>query len=146
MYFMYYIPRISSNNMIHKLPNAIQQLPLWFQLTFPNKSRKIRTWSLILRHISVTVCPSKSMNMPEFLKPESILTLNVWCSCASNAVTSSCKVMTSRNCPQRAIRSEQSWARFMFISSASSSGFSIFWSQENIFTWLTDETRMHRQE
>lgn len=127
-YFMYYIPRINSNNMIHKLTNAIQQLPLWLQLIFPNKMWKIRIWSLILIHISIKTCPSTCMNVAKFLKPETILTLSVWCSCASNAVTSSCKVMTSRNCPQSAIKSEQSWARFILISSASSSGFSIFWS------------------
>lgn len=119
----------------------MQQLPLQFQPAFPNKNRKMIIWSLILLHISITMCPSKRMKVPG-----SILTLNVWCSFASKAVTSSCKVMTSRNCPQSAIRSEQSWARFIFISSASSSGFSIFWSQEKIFTWFTDETIMYRQE
>lgn len=125
----------------HKVTNEIQQLPLQFQPALPNKNRRMTIQSLILIHVSITMCPSKHMKVPR-----SILTLNVWCSCASKAVTSSCKVMTSRNCPQRAIRSEQSWARFIFISSASSSGFSIFWSQEKIFTWFTDETIMYRQQ
>lgn len=54
------------------------------------------------------------------------LTLSVWCSAASKAATCSCSDTTSRNCPQRAMSREQSWARFMFTSSANSSGDSAF--------------------
>lgn len=53
-------------------------------------------------------------------------TLSVWCSIAKIAATCSCKETTSKNCPQSAMSREQSWARFIFTNSASSSGDSAF--------------------
>lgn len=69
--------------------------------------------------------PDKSMQLEyAYDKKNSQLTRSVWCSWANSAETRSFRDTTSRKFPHSAMSREHSCAKFMFTSSANSSGLS----------------------